>query len=69
MPPAPDDRIGLPAVARLFGVSEPAVLAWTKKGVRGHVLPSFMVGGRRFVATADLERFQQAIQAPIGKGG
>lgn len=68
MPPAPEDRLAVPAVARLLGVTPEAVLGWAKKGVRGRVLPSFLMGGRRFVRKVDLEAFHNALNAPPAKG-
>lgn len=34
-----------------------AVSRWATRGVRGHVLPSTMVGGRRMIRRSDIEKF------------
>ena len=43
--------------AEQAGVSLATLWRWLRVGIRGRVLPSIHVGGRRFISVADLEDF------------
>lgn len=49
-------RLTMSQGARRAGVSTPTMWRW-KDGVRGRRLPTFLVGGRRYVLLDDLEDF------------
>jgi hypothetical protein len=55
-------RLSLREAADKCAVSLPTVRRWTTTGVRGVVLPSVHVGGRRFILAADLAAFMEEIQ-------
>lgn len=50
-------RLSLSAAAKLVGVHVRTVWRWALHGVKGHILPTKLIGGRRFVLRADLEAF------------
>jgi excisionase family DNA binding protein len=50
-------RLTVNQVAKRLNVHSGSVYRWTLKGVRGRRLPSFLIGGRRYIAIADLEKF------------
>ena len=52
-----DERETLNQVAKRLKVHVATVYRWTLQGVRGKRLRSFLIGGRRYVALADLEHF------------
>jgi len=52
-----DGRYSMREVAREAGVSLETVWRWTLRGVKGRRLHSFLVGGRRYVARIELEKF------------
>jgi hypothetical protein len=52
-----DGRVTLNQVAKRLKVHVATVYRWTLQGVRGKRLRSFLIGGRRYVALADLEHF------------
>lgn len=54
-----DGRLTLNQVAQHLNVHIGTVYRWTLQGVRGKRLRSFLIGGRRYVAVPDLERFLQ----------
>lgn len=47
--------------------SEPTIWRWLLKGVRGHVLESIRVGGRRYTSREACLRFIAATSAEPGK--
>jgi hypothetical protein len=49
-------------VGKACHAAQPTVHRWVNLGIRGHVLPSFRIGGRRFILKKDLERFLNLIQ-------
>jgi hypothetical protein len=49
-------------IASLFQVSVPTVHAWRTRGVRGVVLPSFVLGARRLFRREDVSRFVNQLQ-------
>ncbi len=51
------ERISLSEAARKLKVHVATSRRWAHSGVRGRILPTFLVGGRRFVLTRDLEAF------------
>jgi transposase len=55
-------RMSLAEAAATCGVSQQTLRNWCERGARGRVLPTFYVGGRRFVLRADLNRFLESIQ-------
>ncbi len=46
--------------AQLLGVHVGTIHRWLTNGVRGRILPSVLVGGRRRILTAQLEAFLSA---------
>jgi excisionase family DNA binding protein len=44
-------------VGHLLGVCYNTVHTWLTRGVGGRVLPSYFVGGRRYIRKSDLEQF------------
>lgn len=63
-----EDRLSVNQVAKYLKVHLATVYRWTSIGVRGKRLPSFLVGGRRYVALADLEQFLRPA-APTARDG
>jgi len=51
------ERLSFSAAARRLDVHVSTVWRWATTGVRGRVLPTIEVGGRRFILVADLEQF------------
>lgn len=51
------ERLTVNQVAQHLNVHAATVYRWTFQGVRGKRLRSFLIGGRRSVALADLEHF------------
>jgi excisionase family DNA binding protein len=51
------ERLTVNQVAQHLNVHAATVYRWTFQGVRGKRLRSFLIGGRRYVAFADLEHF------------
>jgi len=54
------ERLELKDVARIAGVNLSTVWRWCLHGVRGHILGSFVIGGRRYVTTKALQLFVEA---------
>lgn len=54
-----NERLTLNQVASRLNVHVATIYRWTLRGVRGRRLPSFLIGGRRYVALPDLEQFLQ----------
>jgi len=50
-------KLTLQQVAKLVGVHHATVCRWVTEGVRNNKLSSFLIGGRRYVATEALECF------------
>lgn len=59
-----DERLTLNQVAKHLGVHIGTVYRWSFRGVRGRRLQTFLIGGRRYVALQDLERFLQTKESP-----
>lgn len=58
MPTVPAaERQSLKQISQDLNVHLATVWRWTLHGVRGRRLPSFLVGGRRYVRKRDLEAF------------
>jgi predicted DNA-binding transcriptional regulator AlpA len=55
-------RLSIIQTAKTVGVSRPTIDRWLSFGVRGVVLPSVRIGGRRFVLRSDLEAFFRRLQ-------
>jgi excisionase family DNA binding protein len=49
-------------VATLFGVCVPTVARWISSGVRGRVLRSYVLGGKRRIRRADIDAWLAACQ-------
>jgi hypothetical protein len=65
---AAQDALTMPEVATLFRVARSTVHAWTRPpGVRGVVLPSFLLAGRRMFRRRDVAAFMNQLQAE-GRG-
>jgi hypothetical protein len=58
-----DDRLRFPAAARLCGVDVSTLHRWRVHGLRGHKLPTFRIGGKRYVLRSALEAFLGAVNA------
>ena len=54
-----NERLTLNQVASRLNVHVATIYRWTLSCVRGRRLPSFLIGGRRYVALPDLEQFLQ----------
>ena len=54
------ERLQLKDVARITGVNLSTVWRWCLHGVCGHVLGSFVIGGRRYVTSEALQAFVEA---------
>ena len=52
-----EERVSVSEFARKLGVSPSTVWRWSRRGVRGVVLETFVVGGRRFTTVEAGERF------------
>ncbi len=51
------------------GVNLSTLHRWRQKGIRGHFLPTILVGGRRFVSLKGLEEFLSALSGgPVASG-
>jgi hypothetical protein len=55
-------RYSMRQTAARCGVHVVTLWRWTTAGVRGHRLPSYILGGRRFVRARDLDLFIQLLQ-------
>lgn len=62
------ERLTLNEVAKRLKVHVATVYRWTLQGVRGRRLPSFFIGGRRYVTLSDLEWFIQPKNQPASEG-
>ncbi len=52
-----ETRISFNVLAQEQDVSIPTVWRWSQRGIRGHVLESFSVGGRKFTTREAFQRF------------
>jgi hypothetical protein len=52
-----EDRISLTALAGELDVSTSTCWRWTQRGIRGHRLECFSLGGRRYTTRQALSRF------------
>ena len=52
-----EQRLSLTELARQEGVSIPTPWRWTKRGVKGVVLETFSIGGRRYTTQEAFGRF------------
>ena len=50
-------RLSITEAARRLGVHTSSVWRWVLTGARGRKLPTIMVGARRYIIIADLEKF------------
>jgi hypothetical protein len=57
-----ESALTLAEAADYFGIAPATLRNWISVGVRGHVLPTFVVGWRRYVRPADAARFLESIQ-------
>jgi hypothetical protein len=55
------DQFRLCELAAILNKHTGTVVRWTRRGVRGHVLKSCLVGGQRYVELKDFQLFLQAI--------
>ena len=54
------NRFTLREVAERCGVHPTTAARWITQGVRGRLLPAFLIGGRRFVLEEELKAFLRA---------
>lgn len=54
------ERYTLKQVAKDLNVHIASIWRWVLHGVRGHKLPTILIGGRRYVLRQDLEAFLAA---------
>ena len=59
-----EPRLPIAEAADRAGVHRDTLDRWTRRGVRGHVLPAVCIGGRRYVLLCDLEAFLEALNEP-----
>jgi hypothetical protein len=52
-----EDRVSFTRLAQEQHVSVPTVWRWAQRGIKGHVLESFSVGGRRYTTREAFARF------------
>jgi hypothetical protein len=52
-----EDRLRFAAAARLCGVDISTLHRWRSRGLGGHKLPTFRIGGKRYVLRSALETF------------
>jgi len=57
-----EQRLSLTALAREQGVSVPTVWRWTQRGIRGVLLETFHLGGRRYTTSEAFTRWVEATQ-------
>ena len=55
-----ENRVSLTALARELNVSASTCSRWTLRGIRGHRLECFSLGGRRYTTRESLARFVAA---------
>jgi hypothetical protein len=61
------ERYPLYAVRDMLGISNSTIERWAKPpGVRGSVLPTVLVGGRRYVTRQALEAFLNELNGKAG---
>jgi hypothetical protein len=60
-----EQRLSLTQLARHEGVSVSTVWRWARCGVRGAVLESFNVGGRKFTTREAFRRFVERTTAAV----
>ena len=58
------ERFAMREVASLLDVHVSTIWRWANRGVRGHRLCAFRVGGRMFVLRSALETFLLALNRP-----
>jgi Protein of unknown function (DUF1580) len=66
------ERFRFGELARAIGKDVSTIFRWTLRGVRGHVLKSYVVGGQRYVEREDFLAFIGAIngsRTPAATGG
>jgi len=61
------EHFNLREVASALDVHAATVWRWALKGLRGIKLPTFLVGGRRYVRREDLESFLDALNNGPGE--
>lgn len=59
-----ESRLSIQEVSNLLGVHCSTVERWIRCGVRGRVLPSVLVGGRRYVQREAVELFENQETLP-----
>jgi len=62
-------RLPVKTVAKRLGVSFQTLYRWAQRGIRGHRLPLFRVGGRSFVLENELDEFLRNINATERRAG
>jgi hypothetical protein len=63
-----ETRLLLTHLAREQDVSIPTCWRWTQRGVRGHILDSFLCGGRKFTTREAFARWLSAInEEPVAR--
>src|SRR3954451_16053781 len=59
-----ESRLWLSQAAQELDVSVSTLYRWRLQGVRGHKLPTILIGGRRAVLRADLDEFLARLSQP-----
>lgn len=59
-------RISLTALAHQHGVSPSTVWRWSMRGIRGHRLETYTMGGRRYTTSEAFVRFVASTQMESG---
>lgn len=62
-------RLPVKTAAKRLGITFQTLYRWTQRGVRGHRLPLFRVGGRSFVLEADLDEFLRNVNGTEYRAG
>ncbi|MGV3604879.1 MAG: DUF1580 domain-containing protein [Planctomycetaceae bacterium] len=61
-----EQRFPLAEAAERVGRNVSTLWRWSQSGVKGRVLETQLIGGRRFTSVEALERFVEAINSPAG---
>jgi hypothetical protein len=63
----PKERFRFAELARALDKDVSTVWRWTQRGIKGHVLPSYRLGGQRYIDRRDFLTFLDLING-VGEG-
>lgn len=61
-----EDRVSLTALACELNVSTSTCWRWTQRGIRGHRLEAYSLGGRRYTTRQAVMRFLARLNGEVG---